>query len=1085
VSELPDPRATGDEGFPADALEKGLAFAFGRERLELPGTVIGRYKLLQEIGEGGFGVVFLAEQSQPVRRKVALKVLKPGMDTKQVVARFEAERQALALMDHAHIAKVLDGGETAAGRPYFVMELVKGVPITEYCDQNHLTPRQRLELFVPVCQAVQHAHQKGIIHRDLKPSNVLVSRYDSTPVVKVIDFGVAKALGQELTDKTLFTGLTQMIGTPIYMSPEQAGMSDLDVDIRSDIYSLGVLLYELLTGTTPFTRERFKEASYDEIRRIIREEEPPRPSTRITTLGQAATIVSTQRKSDPRKLSQFFRGELDWIVMKCLEKERDRRYETVSALAADVQHYLRDEPVLACPPSAWYRLRKIARKNKAAFLTASAAALATLLVAAGLAVSNVLISRETNEKVAALLQARTNAETANEQRQQAEANLLLARQAVDEIYTAFANEFGGQPHMQRWQRELLQKALRFYQEFARRKSDDPAIRLETAAASLRVGNIQKTLGQHRQANQACDDAIAALEALAVELPADPKRRSQLGGAYGLRGSILAQAGRHQRAVWSYRQALARFGELVAEQPEVPGYRSNLAATYLSLGYVQWDQPRETEKGIREAIRLCKELVTAQRDTPAYAAQLAGSYVALGDFLAGMGQSRDAEQAFQQAIDLIKQSPEASNPSVWQGLRPRAESGLGAVLAARGQPDAAESAYRRAIAELERLADRFPDVPIYRGNLARTSAQLAALLDRAGRADEAAPFRRAARDLLERIEVEVVDDRELLVNLAAASRALVDAGDLEAAEHYARKAAVLADKLAAEDAAEPGDRQQLARNRIQLGIVLQKGRRLREAVEQFRQALAIYEKLSKRFPEESAYRYRQAGASNSLGRALRKQPGELAAALRCHEQALELVAKLVVDFPDQPHYRTELVRSHFGRGIALGLAERLAEAVQAFQHALDASRPPSGTPESTVQWGQVASVHNEWAWLLATCPDVKFRDPDGAVKLAKRAVELAPQEGSFWNTLGAAHYRARNWTEAIAALGKSMELRKGGDSFDWFFLAMAQWQLNQKDEARKNYDRATQWMQKRAAQNDELRRFRAEAAHLLGVDAKKD
>jgi serine/threonine protein kinase/Flp pilus assembly protein TadD len=348
---------------------------------EQPGTAIGPYKLLEEIGEGGFGVVFMAEQTQPVRRKVALKVLKPGMDTKQVVARFEAERQALALMDHPNIAKVLDGGQTSSGRPYFVMDLVKGMPITEYCDQQQLTPRERLELFVNVCQAVQHAHQKGIIHRDLKPSNVLVTLNDGTPLVKVIDFGVAKALGQQLTDRTLFTGFAQLIGTPLYMAPEQAALSNVDVDTRSDIYSLGVLLYELLTGTTPFQKERFQEADYDEIRRIIREEEPPRPSTRISTLGQAATTASTQRKSDPKRLSQLFRGELDWIVMKALEKDRTRRYESASAFAADVQRYLHDEPVLACPPSAWYRFRKLARRKKTTFAMAAC----VLLALAGIA----------------------------------------------------------------------------------------------------------------------------------------------------------------------------------------------------------------------------------------------------------------------------------------------------------------------------------------------------------------------------------------------------------------------------------------------------------------------------------------------------------------------------------------------------------------------------------------------------------------------------------------------------------------------------------------------------------------------------
>jgi tetratricopeptide (TPR) repeat protein/serine/threonine protein kinase len=337
---------------------------------EGPGTVIGPYKLMEQIGEGGMGLVFVAEQQHPVRRKVALKVIKPGMDTRRIVARFEAERQALALMDHPNIAKVHDGGETAGGRPYFVMELVKGVPITEYCDANRLAPRERLELFLNVCEAVLHAHQKGIIHRDIKPSNVLVTSHDGKPVVKVIDFGVAKPIGQQLTDKTVYTQFAQLIGTPLYMSPEQAEMSGLDIDTRSDIYSLGVLLYELLTGATPFDKERLKQASFDEIRRIIREEEPPKPSARMSTMGLLATTASEKRRSDPRRLSRLLRGELDWIVMKALEKDRNRRYESASALAADVQRFLKDEPVQACPPSATYRLRKFARRNKTALAIA-------------------------------------------------------------------------------------------------------------------------------------------------------------------------------------------------------------------------------------------------------------------------------------------------------------------------------------------------------------------------------------------------------------------------------------------------------------------------------------------------------------------------------------------------------------------------------------------------------------------------------------------------------------------------------------------------------------------------------------------
>jgi WD40 repeat protein/serine/threonine protein kinase len=331
---------------------------------EGPGTLIGPYKLLQEIAEGGFGTVFMAEQEHPVRRKVALKVIKAGMDTRQIIARFEAERQALAMMDHVNIARVFDGGATEAGRPYFVMELVHGIPITKYCDDKRLTPRERLELFVPVCQAIQHAHQKGIIHRDIKPSNVMVTLYDGKPVPKVIDFGVAKATEQKLTERTLFTQYGTMVGTLEYMSPEQAEMSALGVDTRSDIYSLGVLLYELLTGSTPLSHKRLKEAAYAEILRMIKEEEPPKPSTRLSDSGEALASISAQRKTEPAKLTKLVRGELDWIVMKCLEKDRNRRYETANAFAADVQHYLYDEPVLACPPSAGYRLKKFIRRNK-------------------------------------------------------------------------------------------------------------------------------------------------------------------------------------------------------------------------------------------------------------------------------------------------------------------------------------------------------------------------------------------------------------------------------------------------------------------------------------------------------------------------------------------------------------------------------------------------------------------------------------------------------------------------------------------------------------------------------------------------
>jgi serine/threonine protein kinase/tetratricopeptide (TPR) repeat protein len=351
---------------------------------EGPGAAVGPYKLMEQIGEGGMGAVYVAEQHHPVRRKVALKIIKPGMDSRQVVARFEAERQALAMMDHPNIARVHDGGATASGRPFFVMELVRGIPITDYCDRERLSIPERLDLFVLVCRAVQHAHQKGVIHRDLKPSNILVTVIDGAAVPKVIDFGVAKATGASLTERTVYTAFQQFVGTPLYMSPEQADLSGMDVDTRSDIYSLGVLLYELLTGTTPFDQETFRQAAFDEVRRIIREQEPPKPSTRLSSLGATRATVSANRKADARHLDRAVRGELDWIVMKALEKDRRRRYETANDFASDVTRYLTDQPVQACPPSAWYRVRKFASRNRRGLATTALLTASALIVAVAL-----------------------------------------------------------------------------------------------------------------------------------------------------------------------------------------------------------------------------------------------------------------------------------------------------------------------------------------------------------------------------------------------------------------------------------------------------------------------------------------------------------------------------------------------------------------------------------------------------------------------------------------------------------------------------------------------------------------------------
>jgi len=417
------------------------------------GRMIGRYKLMEKIGEGGCGVVYIAEQNEPVRRRVALKLIKLGMDTKQVLARFETEQQALALMDHSNIARVFDAGMSESGRPFFVMELVRGIKITTHCDRNKLSTEERLQLFIRVCQAVQHAHQKGIIHRDIKPSNILVTLHDGVPVPKVIDFGIAKATSQQrLTDKTVYTAFEQFIGTPAYMSPEQAEMSGLDVDTRSDIYSLGVLLYELLTGRTPFDEKTLMQAGLDGMRQIIREQEPLRPSTRLSTLADGdLTTIAQNRQAETPRLLHTVRGDLDWIVMKCLEKDRTRRYETANGLAMDIRRHLENEPVVARPPSRTYQFQKMVRRNKAAFAGVLAVSMALLL---GLALSVWQAVRAVKaERIANVQRLRAeqeavradfNAQSEKEQRAAAEAETQKVRNVLaflQQMFTSTGNAY--------------------------------------------------------------------------------------------------------------------------------------------------------------------------------------------------------------------------------------------------------------------------------------------------------------------------------------------------------------------------------------------------------------------------------------------------------------------------------------------------------------------------------------------------------------------------------------------------------------------------------------------------------------------
>ena len=538
---------------------------------EKPGARIGRYKLLQLIGEGGFGAVYMAEQEEPVRRKVALKIIKLGMDTRQVIARFEAERQALALMDHPNIARVLDAGATETGRPFFVMELVKGIPITEFCDQGRLSTLERLALFIQVCRAVQHAHQKGIIHRDIKPSNVLVTLHDSTAVPKVIDFGIAKATCQPLTDKTLFTEFRQFIGTPEYMSPDQAEISGLDVDTRTDIYSLGVLLYVLLTGTVPFDSRTLRGAGFDEIKRIIRDVEPPRPSARVQTLArtQAGSTIATQRRSEPAVLSRLMHGELDWIVMKAMDKDRTRRYQTASELAQDVERYLNDEPILAGPPRVGYRLAKFVHRNRVAVAAALSVVAA---LAGGFVLATTYYFAAAHERdLARVAEARADAEARRSERI---ANLLqdlfvaaspeqaLARGVdVGNVETAARTAFGNDHAavaatlssraLQLESAGDLEGAERLYNESLRlwreRFGDD---NINVAATWRALGQLQMAKGDNQAAEHAFRECIRITRAL----PGDPTLT--LADTLSLLAGTLTNRGQYDEAAELLRESVA-------------------------------------------------------------------------------------------------------------------------------------------------------------------------------------------------------------------------------------------------------------------------------------------------------------------------------------------------------------------------------------------------------------------------------------------------------------------------------------------------------------------------------------------------
>jgi serine/threonine protein kinase/Tfp pilus assembly protein PilF len=697
---------------------------------EKPGDMIGRYHLLQQIGEGGFGVVYMAQQQEPVRRRVALKIVKLGMDTRQVVTRFEAERQALAMMDHPNIARMLDAGATETGRPYFVMELVKGIRITEYCDQNHLSPRERLALFIQICHAVEHAHQKGIIHRDLKPSNILVTLHDGVPVPKIIDFGIAKATQQELTEQTVFTQFGQFIGTPAYMSPEQAEMSGLDIDTRADIYSLGVLLYELLTGTTPFDSRQLLAAGLEAMRRTLREQEPAKPSTRLSTLAAAQlTTAARDRRLDIPKLLKLLRGDLDWIVMKCLEKDRTRRYQTASSFAEDLERFLKNEPISARPPSRLYKLQRIIRRNQVA-VTASTLVAFAVVFAGAVATWSYLGQREARNRSDELARFMKDMLESIKPSISSGRDTQLLRDVLDQAVDRLRNNLKGQPLAQA---RLFNTMGETYRDIA-----------DYRKAEQMHGEALAFLGKPTGVKRAvAADALNGLSLALYYLDRLPEAETRQNEALTLRravngpehpmvamalnnlGMILRKEGRpadalalHERALAMQRKlyttnnlaiatTLNHLGQTLRDQRQYDLAEKNLRQSWeihrdskgetnaltitaldsLAFALIDLKRPKEAETLELDSLR------THQRVFGTNHPAVASSLRVLGRAYAAQDKFPEAEQRYQEALELRRQSGEENlavatlHDDLAQVLRrqkrwPEAETNLVAALRVR-------------------------------------------------------------------------------------------------------------------------------------------------------------------------------------------------------------------------------------------------------------------------------------------------------------------------------------------------------------------------------------------------------------------
>ena len=1064
------------------------------ELAEAPGTQIGPYKLREQLGEGGMGIVYVADQMEPVRRRVALKIVKPGMDTREVLARFEAERQALAVMNHPHIAKILDGGATQTGRPYFVMELVKGISITEYCDRHKLSVRQRLELFILVCQAVQHAHQKGVIHRDLKPSNVLVELHDITPVPKVIDFGIAKAINQQLSQHTIYTQFAQLVGTPLYMSPEQAQLSGLDVDTRSDVYSLGVMLYELLTGTTPFDTATLTRGGLEEMRRIIREVEPLRPSHKISTLhAELLSTVSDRRQADVRKLSLTMRRELDWIVMRAMEKDRNRRYESASALAADVQRYLDDEPVAACPPSSAYRLRKFARRNKTTLLTAITVSTALLVGTAvsiwqafeatnarKLADERLVLADErlvlADERLENEKQARADAV---KQRKQASANLQQALDAVDQMLLRVADDrLAAIPGAEPVRQELFQDALKFYEGFFQQAPDDPKLRTSTAKAWARVGSLHHFLGNPTKAQEARKEAIQIWEALHAESPDNVQTQLALAEVCKDFGNCEHwNRLRFASAETALNRAIVLYKDLQKRFPDNFDYSWKVTSIEVNLGdnYKCTDRLDLAERTLRHAVDVQRKLWSRQAVSGKTHPTMCASLCVLAVFLREIRNSEvELEPLSLEAVRcaevIVASDPESLDAAYWlvHSSHQYAE-----YLNRHGRLVEAEKHYRRAVEAGKLLSRDNPRAFDQFSSLETSHVGLAALLARTGRHSEALSHYRAAGDLMRPAAVLPAGYRRW-----EGRRDAADQGLLSSLEQLARGGQLDEAKKFCEE---------LSQNRGSGSVaILSKFLAMRawERINESARAKQIFNEVIEQLERETADRRSQSERMAIVG-ALVTTVGELgvdisrdaAFASRISaaiDQPLEFASGDIGDYRERGALHAALGQfspalRDFQSAVAAGDAGGQAGWYERYQRALcylhDGNHAAYRAAASEILSRFMKSQdRNELYWTVWTCvlaPD-SLDDYRLLVELAVRGHDMPSADLSMKPELGAALYRAGEFEQALQRLNERESAPANSKTlpvYSWYFLAMTHYKLGHHEEAQKWLAQATEFTDK--------------------------